>query len=148
MPNKPIADLIAATLASGLIHPGDPEDSRGEMVINLPVFRTAGLPEQVAEQVSVTTTLLAEAIVHLIETAGGSEIVDREELIRLRNLEARLDGEGTRMIPVHCRCDGGRADPLLVLTVSDRPTIAIDGAVLIGGLKRRETQCPHKVTVR
>jgi hypothetical protein len=145
VPNKPIADLIAATLPSGLTHPGDPEGNRGEMVINLPAFRTAGLPEQVAEQVSVTTTLLAEAIVHLIETAGDSEIVDREELTRLRNLEARVGGEGTRMIPVHCRCDGGRADPLLVLTVSDRSTIVVDGKQLLKGLSRRGIDCPHKV---
>lgn len=145
MPNKPIADLIAAALPSGLVHPGDPEGGRGEMVINLPAFRTTGLPEQVAEQVSVTTTLLAEAIVHLIETTGDSEIVDREELVRLRNLEARVGGEGTRMVPVHCRCDGARSDPLLVLTVSDRPTIAVDGKQLLKGLSRRGIDCPHKV---
>lgn len=75
-----IAELIADRLAKGLFHPGDPETEQAPMTIRLPMFRTVAAPPEVTRQVDLTVKLIAEAIVHLIETDGQSDIVPRAQI--------------------------------------------------------------------
>lgn len=85
-----IAELISKGLAGGLLHPGYPETQQQPVTIRLPLFRTAGMPPEVYQQVENTVQMIGEAIVHLIETDGGSVIIDREELENLRKELAQL----------------------------------------------------------
>lgn len=71
-----IADLIANRLTNGLFHPGDGGD-QAPMTVRLPMFRTVGAPPELVKQVDLTTQLIAEAIVYLIEHDGGCDIVPR-----------------------------------------------------------------------
>lgn len=79
-----ISELIADKLANGLYHPGDMENGQAPMTLRLPMFRTVGMAPEVNQQVEMTVKLIAESIVHLIETEGECEIVPRVELERLR----------------------------------------------------------------
>lgn len=144
MPNQRIADLIAAKLRDGVTHPGDMAAGVVGRVVQLPVFRTAGLPKEVAEQVDATVKVLAEAIVHTIEVDGDSEIVPRTEVSGLRT-SVENAAAGLRPVTVHCRCDGNRRDPLIVLMMTNDSQIIVDGKQLLGGLVKRSPECPHEV---
>lgn len=79
-----VAELIAERLATGLVHPGDGTPSQPQMTIALPAFRSAGMPTELKKQVDLTTKLIGEAIVHLIETEGDHVLVQRAEFDALR----------------------------------------------------------------
>lgn len=145
MANETIAMMIAGGLQAGLVHPGS--ENEKSMTLGLPAFRTAGMPEQVRTQVELTVKLIGEAIVHLIETDGHSEIVDKDELAQLRRTNDRATGvdRGPQIIPVHCRCDNAFTDPLMLLTIDGSPHVVIDGRPLIQGLSYRSAECPHEV---
>ena len=72
-----IAELISQGLANGLDYPGKGEQL--PITIRLPLFRMAGQPPEITEQVENTVTMIGEAIVHLIVTKGESVIVPRTE---------------------------------------------------------------------
>lgn len=143
MPNQKMAELLARKLREGITHPGDPATQMPPRVIALPVFRTAGLPKEVAQQVDVTVKLLAEAIVHTIEVDGEGEIAPRAELESMR-ANAEDAAQDLRMLAVHCRCDGRYQDPLLMLTVTNESHIVIDGKQVLGALQQRAVECPHE----
>lgn len=90
MPNPTIAELISARLAGGLQHPGYPETEQPSVTIRLPLFKTAGMPPEVYQQVTETVKMLGEAIVYTIETEGESVIIGRDELQALRTELAQL----------------------------------------------------------
>src|SRR6185312_10975227 len=102
MPNPRIAQLIAQHLPAGIPHPGDPDNHQPPVMVPLPAFRTAGMPEDMAERVNNTARLISEGIVHLMETAGQSEIVPRAELAELRVAEVP-DGQPTPILCSSCR---------------------------------------------
>ena len=81
-------------LIEGLQHPGDMERGEEPVFIRLPFFRQPSMPQEVHEQIDNTTRMLAEALVHAIETEGGCEIVPKHELAELRKELAQLK-EGT-----------------------------------------------------
>lgn len=139
MSNKKIADSIANALRSGtLVHPG--RDGGEATPVVLPMFRTEGMPSEMAELVEGTAQLMAEAIVAHIEQT--SEIIDTDQLEALR---LASDTTPVRQIAVHCRCDTGRADPLAILSVAPGGTHAIiDAKPLIKGLAARSVECPHR----
>lgn len=139
MPNKKIADSIANALRSGtLVHPG--RDGGEATPVVLPMFRTEGMPPEMAELVEGTAQLMAEAIVAHIE--ADHEIVATDELKELR---AASDTTPVRQVVVHCRCDTGRVDPLAILSVSPGSQQAIiDGKALLSGLAARSVECPHR----
>lgn len=142
MTNQRIADMITQKLLSnGLVHPGDPVAGRPPMPIVLPVFGRAGMSKEMADLSNAMAKLLGEAIVHAIETDGASVIVDRQEAI---DLQAVADtSPGSKVVPVHCRCDRNRTDPLMHITVDGKPRIMVDGKQLIGSLSKRNPDCPH-----
>lgn len=131
-----LAALIAQRLRDGLMHPGD---GRNPVLLSLPVFRTNNQPPEVARHVATTTTMIAEAVIALIEGEGGCVIVDKHDY---EDLQGNAGG-GSRVVPVHCRCDRTRSNLLMLLTVSDKPRIVLDGHQLITGLARRDPHCPH-----
>jgi hypothetical protein len=137
MTNKKIADLISNGLRTGLIHPG--RDGSPPTPVLLPMFRTTGMPPELAELADETANLLAEAIVALIEE--GSEIIDKEQAVEFRVAD---EAAPRRQVTVHCRCDKTRTDPLAVLTVTNSPSVVIDGKTLIKGLSDRSIDCPHR----
>lgn len=143
MPNQKMAELLATKLREGITHPGDPATEMPARVITLPVFRTVGLPKEVAEQVDLTVKLLAEAIVHTIEVDGEGEIAPRAELANIR-ANAENAASEVRMMAVHCRCDGKRQDPLLMLAVTNEAQITVDGKQVLGALSQRSIECPHE----
>jgi hypothetical protein len=141
MPNDRIAELIERKFISGLEHPGDPQNGVPAKPLQLPIFNTTGMPKEMADLVLGTARTLAEAIVHLIETDGGSEIVDKLELERLRAVGAETAPE---TLAVHCKCDRNRTDPLMLLTYDGGPRVVIDAPALLTGLQYRKTGCPHR----
>ncbi|AII28266.1 hypothetical protein SEA_SMOOCH_28 [Mycobacterium phage Smooch] len=139
MANKKIADLIANGLRQGLVHPG--KDGGPPTPVVIPMFRTEGMPNEMAELVGATADLLGEAIVELIETEGDSQIVSNTEVIA--NRVANDDDAARRQVTVHCQCDVRRTNPLAVLTVTRSPYVVVDGKQLIDGLAKRTAECPH-----
>lgn len=143
MPNTAIAELIAAKLPE-LTHPG-----HGQGAIALPVasFRTAGIPPEMAEQFARDAgypsanipLLVAEALVHLIETDGDSEIVRRSELATMRAATAAAEPARNRQITVHCHC----GTPLFTAQFrdfdTDKPCVA--GPELIKAMGHLGTEC-------
>lgn len=125
--NQTAADLIAEALRDGLIHPGKPETGQPPVAIPLP-FRTTGMPPEMKRDVTATTHLLAEAIVHHLETHQQT-IIASSELDQLRVDAAPADIEPDGVVVVHCYCDRGRANPLLNLVIKDK-TAVVDGAAL------------------
>lgn len=73
-----ISELIAQKFVEGLYHPGDGEH-QAPLTIRLPMFRTSGMPEPMVQQVTLTTKLISEAIVYLIEHEGNSDIVPKQQ---------------------------------------------------------------------
>lgn len=140
MANKKIADLISAGLRNGLTHPG--RNGGQPIPIVLPMFRTAGQPQEMSDLVNETAELLGEAIVALIEEDGGSEIISKEQAVEMRIAEQ--DESKTRHVAVHCRCDNDRTDPLAILTITNSPVVLIDGKQLLGGLAQRSPEHPHQ----
>lgn len=88
-----IAELISQALADGLEHPGDSAAGQPPITIRLPLFRMAGQPQEMYEQVQNTVTMIGEAIVHLINTRGESVIVPRSEFEALKSELAQLKEE-------------------------------------------------------
>lgn len=145
MDSKRIAGLIAKGLREGLTRPGQPNAAK----ILLPQFRTAGMPKEMAELADETANLLGEAIASLIETEGGVEMIAKEDIAQLREEARSVEQDSARrVVPIHCRCDKARSQPLAILTVTDSPTIVVDGKQLIGNLAALSPECPHERTVR
>lgn len=140
MANKKIAELISTGLRNGLTHPG--RDGGKPIPLVLPMFRTAGMPQEMTELVDETVVLLGEAIVALIEEEGGSEIVTKEQAAELQI--AQQDPAAIRQVMVHCRCDSDRKDPLAILTVTNSPYVVIDAKQLLTGLAKRSPEHPHE----
>lgn len=124
------------------MRPGEPNSAQ----ILLPQFRTAGMPQEMVELASETATLLGEAIAGLIETEGEVEMIAKDEIAQLREQARVVEHDSAkRVVPIHCRCDVRRANPLAVITVTDSPTVVIDGKQLIGHLAKLSPECPHEV---
>lgn len=144
MPDPRMADLITTHLASGLLHPGNPENDKPPWTIMLPFRSSPGMPKEMVEQLNVTAKAIGEAIIHLIETEGQSVIVSRDELARLRYTQDQAVGTAAAgVLPVHCRCDRNYSDPLMYLTVDNTERVVINGRQLLKGLAGRSVDCPH-----
>lgn len=138
MPNQPIADLIAQRLTRGLPHPGT--DNQPAATITLPGLSTVGMTEQQAtEFVGDFTQLIGEAVVCLIETDGGSQIVPTDELKQLRSTAARAAGTEPQTINITCHCG---TVLMQIMAISD--THKVDGSTLIKALVARNPDCPHE----
>lgn len=109
MSDQSVIDLVAQALANGLTHPGDQKS--GPIALPLPMFRTASLPPDMAEQFAQEAglphadiaRLTAEALVHTMENAGKG-IVDTAELERLQAVDAAAEPQRHRDVDIHCRC--------------------------------------------
>jgi hypothetical protein len=141
MSNQHIADLIASKLRDGIVHPGDPAKGVKPRAIALPFGMRAGQPQEMLDLMDATTTMLAEAVVHLIETDGDTALVPRDEL---EVLHAAAPDKGAT-VAVHCRCDP-KGTPLALLTVTHPDKAVLDGGALIRSLGKRDPACPHKWT--
>jgi hypothetical protein len=139
MSNPHIADLIASKLRDGIVHPGDPAKGVKPRTIALPFGMRAGQPQEMLDLMDATTTMLAEAVVHLIETDGDTALVPRDEL---EVLQAAAPDKGAT-VAVHCRCDP-KGTPLALLTVTHPDKAVLDGGALIRSLGKRDPACPHK----
>jgi hypothetical protein len=144
--NKTVAGLIAKGLREGLTTPGKPNAAK----ILLPQFRTVGMPKEMSELADETATLLGEAIAGLIETEGGFEMIAKEDIAQLREEARRVmqDDSSRRVIPIYCRCDKTRSQPLAIITVTDSPSIVIDGKQMVENLSKLSPECPHERIVR
>lgn len=141
-----VAGLIAKGLREGLTTPGQPNAAK----ILLPQFRTTGMPKEMAELADETATLLGEAIAGLIEAEGEVEMIAREDLAELRERARSIehDDSSKRVIPIYCRCDKTRSQPLAIITVTDSPHIVIDGNQMIANLSKLSPECPHERIAR
>jgi hypothetical protein len=98
MANDTISSLIASNLKAGLPHPGYVEQNIPPQVIHFPGMNHRGIPQQVLDHYareaglpsSDLPKLIGEAVVHLIETQGNSEIVTKTELESLRKAAEEL----------------------------------------------------------
>lgn len=147
MPNQRIIDLLAAKLP-GLTHPGT--DGQGSIQLPVAAFRAAAtLPPEVAEQFAADANLptadiprlFAEAIVHLIEEGGDTEIVPRNEITQLRN--ATMTADPLRQVQFHCvACGGMLFGAQLRDANTDKPRLS--GPGLIAAISTLNPQCPHQ----
>ena len=150
--NRAAVDLLAARLAAGLIHPGDPDNNQPPVALPLPGLSSTGIPPEMAEQFAAEAglphndapRLLAEAIVALLETdlAGGSTIIADTDLAALRTAAADPPG-GTRIVAVHCNCDITLANQLLEIAVGNTDRVMVNGGRLLRALATRNPDCPH-----
>jgi len=138
-----IAQLISEKLRDGIIHPGYPDRDVPPKPIMLPFKKTAGMPKEMSDLMAETAKQLAEAIVDLIEGEGNSDIVPKDEVRSMRR--AAGAGDPVSTVPVYCRCNRNRDDPLAILSVTDPAAIIVDGGTLIRGLAKRSPTCPHGV---
>ena len=139
-----LISLIAQRLNTGLNHPGDPARNIPARPIALPFGKTAGMSEEMSELVSNSVTMIAEAIVYLIETDGATELIPREEARAMRDAVSEGVPEGP-FVPLLCRCDRKRERPLAMLTMNSTEAIIIDGPTLLRGLRKRKIECPHEM---
>jgi hypothetical protein len=134
--NAAAVALIAERLPNGLVHPGD-GDTQPAKPIPMPWLGNLGLPagqsEQFAREAGMPANdapkVLAEAIVHLLESDGGFDIVPRTEIAQLRGEAATLDdlNPSAPVVAIHCRCNA--QEPVLSLSVG-RAKVTLDGAAL------------------
>ena len=133
MSNRPVIELLSSRLAKGLIHPGDQK----QKLITLPGLSSTGIPPEMAkhfaEQAGFPTSdapqLIAEAIIHLLETDCQLELVPKTEMAQLRAEAATLDdiNPTAPTVAVHCTCN--RKEPLLTLAMG-RPMVTVKGKAL------------------
>jgi hypothetical protein len=79
-PRRKAAALIAENLTTGLEHPGEP--GKPPFTIVLPMFRTTGMPPQMAVAVQTSTARIAEAIVHLLTVKNDLRLIPAEDSCR------------------------------------------------------------------
>lgn len=142
MSDTTTVDLIARSLPE-LTHPGD--GKAGPIVLPLPMFRTAALPPEMAQQFAKDAglpspdiaKLVAEAIVHLIES-DNKTIVDNAELTQLR-ADAAAGIERHRQPQVRC---SACQQPLFRINV-DTANPTISGPHFIETISKLNATCPH-----
>ncbi len=106
-----LATQLAHHLTGVLVHPGD-ETTKPFPLAPFPQFQTAQMPpgmaEDLAERAGLPSTDFAriwlEAIIHLIETEGGVELVDKAELADLREAAAEREHKRNQMLEFHTPC--------------------------------------------
>lgn len=98
MSNPTIAKLIAENIHALPTPNGEP--------IRLAQFDTNTMPpamrDQLAEEHNKTTNNIGQAVVHLIETHGNSEIITKTELNQLRTKAKAFDGQRPPTAKVYC----------------------------------------------
>lgn len=138
MINQRAVAILVKGLTEGVTHPGDGKDQPAKLLMPLPGFRPVGLtPEQAAQFATEaglpendTATLYAEALINLLETDGGMEIVDQAHLEQLRS-DAATPQQANETVPevsVHCHCNARQ--PLLQVPVGNRAKVTVDGGLL------------------
>jgi hypothetical protein len=118
MPNARAAALIAERLPTGLLYPGNPALNQPAKLIPLPGLRNLGIsPDQAtqfANEAGLPSNdapkLIAEALIHTLETDGGIELVDKSEIADLRAQLAAPQqvNPAAPMVDVCCRDCGAR----------------------------------------
>ncbi|MCH9728396.1 MAG: hypothetical protein K0U84_01710 [Actinomycetia bacterium] len=104
-----LATRLAPHLA-GLVHPGD--DDTPPFPITLPVFQTATLPDGMAQEMAAEAGIptpdialhFLEAVLHLIETVGEVELIDRAEVADLRAAAAANEAKRHQTLTFTTRC--------------------------------------------
>ncbi len=150
--NQAAVDLIAMRLATGIIHPGDPDNRQPATPLLLPGLSGTGIPDEMAahfaQEAGLPTNnaprMLAEAIVALLETelAGGSTIIANSDLEQL-HIQAAEASTDTRIISVHCTCDATMTHPLLELPIANTDRVTVNGGALLRGMDTLSPDCPH-----
>lgn len=154
MPNEPIVELLARSLADGLTHHGDGKP----FVLPLPTFRTSGIPPEMAQHFAAeaglpstdVAKLTAEAIVHTIETNGDSEIVPKAEINALRAQAAGVEPPARmQALELHCNAcfnaviGGGAGGGMLFdFAVPNKPKINVKNLII--ALSNLQPDCPHQ----
>jgi hypothetical protein len=138
-----IADLIAENLPS-LTHPGDGKP----FALNLPVFRTAALPPQMATQFAADAglpssdiaKLTAEAITALIE--NNHVVLTKTEAQQLHDAANANETHRHRAVPFGCHC----GNPLFTANISDYGTDhpRVNGPQLIKAISQINPDCNTK----
>lgn len=144
-----LAERLAPHLA-GLIHPGD--DDTPPFPLILPTFQASTMPEGLteadAEELGLPTPNLAklflEAVIHLLQTTGGVELIDHAKAVDLRAAAATQEHKRQHTIDLHCRCGTLLGRISVINFDSDRPTV--NGPELIRALSRRNPDCSTKHT--
>lgn len=110
--NQQAVDVLTRALPVGLGHPGD--ENTPSRIVAVPGFRTTGMPDDQAQEfVGERAKLLAESVVHTIESAGIT-MIPTAELDQLRQ-DAADAPDGTRVIQI---CTTVTDEPVLMLTVT------------------------------
>ena len=132
MSNPELVKLIAERLPSGLLHPGDPTNNQPAKLLPLPGLRSSGLPPELAEEfakaagfpVSDVPKLIAEALIHLIETDGQCTIVLNRQLAEQQAQTTTPEQANPSMptIQVYCQCN---PRDILIKIAANRHRIAI-----------------------
>lgn len=141
--NKRAAELIADRLPKGLVVPASEDGKTPAKALPLPGLSNLGMtPEQVADFADEAglsndvPELIGEAIVALLETEGGFELVPREQWEALKADTKTLDevDPAAPSVAIHC---GGCGNQLMDVVLG-RAKVRVDGRLLA---QQIETVC-------
>lgn len=124
-----LAERLAPHLSGALIHPGDGE-TKPFPIAPFPQFQAVTMPEgyaeDLAEQAGLPHTDFAriylEAIISLLETQGGVELVDQNELADLRRAAQKQEHRRNQILEFHTPC-GATIRAMAKDFDTDHPTV-------------------------
>lgn len=132
-----VTDTIAARLATGIVHPGNPTTGQPSTLIELPGLNTRGIPPEMAQHfaneaglpTNDSPRLIAEAITHLITQELRIDLIDHTELQQLRaqTTEPHTATPQAPQIAIHCRCNP--TTPLLAIA-ANKAMVTTNGPTL------------------
>lgn len=139
-----LAERLAPLLAA-LVHPGDADTP--PFPLSLPTFQAAAMPEGLAaedaEELGLPTPNLnkhfLEAVIHLLETEGGVELVDHAVIADLRSAAAANETRRNQQIELLCRC--GTKLGRLMVEGFDTEHPRVNGPELIKGMQSKTPDC-------
>lgn len=135
MATEQVFEKITDAFRTGLPHPGNPQRDQKPSTFVLPGFNGKGLPPELADHVTATARVVAEAVVAVIET--DHEIVSKEEIAQLRRVCSDVPSQDIQVICRRCK------NLLVSLSYHGDHQIAIDGRALLTRLARLGLECPH-----
>jgi len=125
-----LAERISHHLYGPLIHPGDSKTEPFPIVSPLAGLQAATMPKGMAEDIAEKNGLphtdfakiWLEAVIALLQTEGGVELVDQNELADLRRAAQKQEHRRNQILEFHTPC-GATIRAMVKDFDTDHPTV-------------------------